>query len=278
MAWPRAANIVVCAAGAETGTDAAARHVAGCQQTAETFAAATRMNEAADDVGIAVLYPEQSLSVSALRCWNWFSPAELDSRGDAAEIAGLTRQVIRENKIDATRVYVAGMSAGGAMAVALTRTYPDLYAAMGVHSGLPAGLANDLHSAMRLMSSGPATTTKAAAIDNRGAGVASIVFHGDEDEVVHPSNGAAIHAVRTTRAVVLKAQHRSHRQPLAQAPVSAVTRALSTLGSAARHGASFGSCMAAARWAGGNDSIVTLTRAGLMHRAKCCAFFCSIDN
>lgn len=101
------------------------------------------MNEAADDAGVAVLYPEQSLVAKALRCWNWFSPPDLDPRGDAAEIAALTRHVIQENNVDATRVYVAGMSAGGAMAVALARAYPALYAAMGVHSGVPAGLAHD---------------------------------------------------------------------------------------------------------------------------------------
>ncbi|MBC8118649.1 MAG: PHB depolymerase family esterase [Burkholderiaceae bacterium] len=175
----------------------------GCQQTAETFAAGTRMNQAAEDAGVAVLYPQQSLSANALRCWNWFSRPELDPRGDAAEIAALTRQVIQENSIDATRVYVAGMSAGGAMAVALARTYPDLYAAMGVHSGVPAGLAHDVASAMRLMSSGPVRKKKAAAScgDEPSAVVASIVFHGDEDEVVHPSNGEAIHASATGTSI-----------------------------------------------------------------------------
>jgi len=184
----------------------------GCHQTAETFAAGTRMNEAAADAGVAVLYPEQSLTANALRCWNWFSRLHLNPRGDAAEIAALTRQVIQENNVDATRVYVAGMSAGGAMAVALARAYPDLYAALGVHSGVPAGLAHDVPSAMRLMSSGPASNTNAdASIDDPGrGGVASIVFHGDEDAVVHPSNGEAIHAA-TIGAPVFRPERRSRK-------------------------------------------------------------------
>lgn len=182
----------------------------GCHQTAETFAAGTRMNEAAADAGVAVLYPQQSLTANALRCWNWYSCRDRNPRGDAAEIAELTRQVIQKNNIDAFRVYVAGMSAGGAMAVALARAYPDLYAAIGVHSGLPAGLAHDVPSAMRLMSSGPANNVDTIASgDYSCAAIATIVFHGDEDAVVHPSNGEAIHAA--TGAQVQRAEMRSRK-------------------------------------------------------------------
>jgi poly(hydroxyalkanoate) depolymerase family esterase len=170
----------------------------GCHQRAEEFAAATRMNEAAEDAGVVVLYPEQSALANPMRCWNWYAPQDAESRvGDGALIAAMTRQVMQEQDIDPARVYVAGMSAGGAMAAVLARDYPDLYAALGVHSGVPAGMANNLYSAMRLMRQGPAQgQVDAIQAPDEGAGrtVPSIVFHGDEDTMVHPSNGEAIHA------------------------------------------------------------------------------------
>ena len=169
----------------------------GCKQGAADFAAGTRMNEAAEAAGVVVLYPEQSLAANLLRCWNWYALHDRSNKdGDAAVIAAMTRQVMRDHEIDATRVYVAGMSAGGGMAAVLVRDYPELYAALGVHSGVPAGLAHDVYSAMRLMSDGPVPSDVDAAphaVDGAGADVASIVFHGDEDTVVHLSNGVAVH-------------------------------------------------------------------------------------
>jgi poly(hydroxyalkanoate) depolymerase family esterase len=165
----------------------------GCQQGPEDFAAGTRMNEAAEDAGVVVLYPEQSVAANMLRCWNWYALADRPAgEGDAALIAAMTRQVTHDHDIDSARVYIAGMSAGGAMAAVLARDFPQLYAALGVHSGVPAGLAHDVFSAMRLMSSGPRQGEADTAPD--GHAVASIVFHGDEDTTVHPSNGQAIHA------------------------------------------------------------------------------------
>jgi poly(hydroxyalkanoate) depolymerase family esterase len=170
----------------------------GCRQGAADFAAGTRMNEAAEDAGVVVLYPEQSLAANPLRCWNWYALQDRSYReGDAALIAAMTRQVMRERNIDAARVYVAGMSAGGGMAAVLARDYPELYAALGVHSGVAAGLAHDVSSAIRLMSGGPASGDIDAILSScagNGRAIASIVFHGDEDVVVHPSNGEAIHA------------------------------------------------------------------------------------
>jgi poly(hydroxyalkanoate) depolymerase family esterase len=169
----------------------------GCKQGAAEFAAGTRMNEAAEAARVVVLYPQQSLAANLLRCWNWYALHDRSNRdGDAAVIAAMTRQVMREHDIDATRVYVAGMSAGGGMAAVLVRDYPELYAALGVHSGVPAGLAHDVYSAMRLMSNGPVPAEAEAvpaAVNGVGLDVASIVFHGDEDTVVHFSNGVAIH-------------------------------------------------------------------------------------
>ena len=179
----------------------------GCKQGAADFAAGTRMNEAAEAAGVVVLYPEQSLAANLLRCWNWYALHDRSNKdGDAAVIAAMTRQVMREHDIDATRVYVAGMSAGGGMAAVLVRDYPELYAALGVHSGVPAGLAHDVYSAMRLMSDRTGSSEAEAApgaVDGVGANAASIVFHGDEDTVVHLSNGVAIHEAQAVRGFLL---------------------------------------------------------------------------
>jgi poly(hydroxyalkanoate) depolymerase family esterase len=169
----------------------------GCQQSAKDFAAGTRMNELAEQHGALVLYPEQSSAANVMRCWNWYAagvrPAE---RGDAVLIAAMTASIVREHGVDPARVYVAGLSAGGAMAAVLGRDYPELFAAVGVHSGVPAGAAHSLPSALLAMLRGPSQ----AALDSTPApaeaegSIATIVFHGDRDTTVHPSNGEAIHA------------------------------------------------------------------------------------
>jgi poly(hydroxyalkanoate) depolymerase family esterase len=172
----------------------------GCRQDARDFATGTRMNEAAEEAGIVVLYPEQSVLANAMRCWNWYtSGAATGKVSEAAQIAALTRQVMRERQIDPARVYVAGMSAGGALAAVLAQDYPDLYAAVGIHSGLPAGLAHDLFSAMRLMFRGPRQgQAPADPLADGALAVPSIVFHGDEDRTVHLSNAQAIHSAAGT--------------------------------------------------------------------------------
>ena len=156
----------------------------GCTQNPDDFAAGTRMNELAAAQGFMVLYPEQSQRMNPQRCWNWFKHSHQSrGRGEPALIASLTRLVMSQHSVDARRVYVAGLSAGGAMAAILAQTYPDLFAAAGVHSGLAAGSASDLPSALAAMQTGAGGKLKAT------CATPIIVFHGDADATVHPTNG-----------------------------------------------------------------------------------------
>ena len=157
----------------------------GCTQDPNDFAAGTAMNDAAREQGFFVLYPAQSQKANPQRCWNWFKHSHQQrGRGEPALIADMTRDVMSRYPIDPSRVYVAGLSAGGAMAAVLGEAYPDLFAAVGVHSGLQAGAARDLPSAMEAMKSGRGSASKASA-----SRVPTIVFHGDADRTVHVANG-----------------------------------------------------------------------------------------
>jgi len=119
----------------------------GCTQTPDDFATGTRMNILAEERGCFVAYPAQSQKANISKCWNWFKPSDQDrDQGEPAIIAGLVRELLRTYRLDPERVYVAGLSAGGAMPVILGRTYPDMFAAVGVHSGLPYAVAHDLPS------------------------------------------------------------------------------------------------------------------------------------
>ncbi|WKB56209.1 PHB depolymerase family esterase (plasmid) [Eleftheria terrae] len=159
----------------------------GCTQDPDDFAAGTGMNEAALAEGFFVLYPAQCARANPQRCWNWFKHSHQQRhRGEPALLAELTRDIIARHPIDAQRVYVAGLSAGGAMAAILGNTYPDLYAAVGVHSGLAPGSATDLPSALAAMKSGRGGDGGAA------TGMPTIVFHGDADATVHPGNAEQI--------------------------------------------------------------------------------------
>lgn len=158
----------------------------GCTQNAGDFAAGTAMNMVAEEQGCLVLYPEQDRSANHNGCWNWFDTAQQQrDQGEPAIIAGMTRQVLAEQGGDGKRVFVAGLSAGGAMAAILGAEYPDLYAAVGVHSGLAAGSGKDMISGLHAMKK-PA---RAAAL---GKAVPIIVFHGDADHVVNAGNGDAV--------------------------------------------------------------------------------------
>lgn len=168
----------------------------GCSQTAEDFAAGTRMNRMAEANRLLVAYPQQDNSANPAACWNWFDPAhQAASAGEPAVIVALTRTLIGEFGIAPQRVFVAGLSAGGAMAAVLAETAPELFAAIGIHSGLPFGVACDVTSAFAAMREGRAPALPA---DSSGRVVPTIVFHGDQDSTVHPRNGE--HVIRAAGA------------------------------------------------------------------------------
>jgi poly(hydroxyalkanoate) depolymerase family esterase len=171
----------------------------GCTQSPDDFAAGTGMNLVAEEHGFLVAYPQQPGSANANLCWNWFNATDQErGRGEPALIAGITRKIMREHMVDADRVYVAGLSAGGAAAVIMGSAYPDLYAAVGVHSGLPLGAARDIPTAFAAMRNGAA--------GGRGGAepVPTIIFHGDKDTTVHPANGSTIAAHATGSATGLR--------------------------------------------------------------------------
>jgi poly(hydroxyalkanoate) depolymerase family esterase len=173
----------------------------GCTQSPDDFAAGTRMNQIAEEQKFLVAYPAQTSSANMGKCWNWFNSG--DQRRDQGEpslIAGITREIIENFPVEPERVYIAGLSAGGAAAANMGSLYPDLYAAIGVHSGLACGSASDMPSAFTAMKQG-ATAPKSP---SGGKAVPAIVFHGDRDTTVHPANGDEV-VVQARRGADLQA-------------------------------------------------------------------------
>jgi poly(hydroxyalkanoate) depolymerase family esterase len=183
----------------------------GCTQSPDDFAAGTRMNELAEEQTCLVVYPAQAASANASKCWNWFSPRDQQrGRGEPALIAGITRQVMQDYAVDPRRVYVAGLSAGAAAAAIMGMTYPDLYAAVGVHSGLACGAASDLPSAFAAMRQGKAAAGMGAT--RPGRIVPTIVFHGDQDTTVNPCNADQVIA-QVKAAAALQTRVEQDRVP-----------------------------------------------------------------
>ena len=161
----------------------------GCSQTPDDFAAGTRMNALAEEHGFLVAYPRQNVRANIRQCWNWFRPEDQRrGEGEPSLIAGITEEIIRQRGVDPRRVYIAGLSAGGAAAAIMGDVYPDLYAGVGVHSGLPSAAARDLASAFDAMRLGAKVQAPSARL------VPTIIFHGEKDMIVNPSNGEAVAA------------------------------------------------------------------------------------
>lgn len=173
----------------------------GCKQDPDDFAVGTGMNALAEEHGLIVVYPGQTSGHNASSCWNWFRPGDqMRDRGEPAILAGLTQEIAREFGVGRDRTFVAGLSAGGAMAAIMGETYPDTFAAIGVHSGLAHGSANDVVSAFAAMR-GDAGRTPTVSRNSASATppVRTIVFQGRADHTVHASNAERIMTMATSR-------------------------------------------------------------------------------
>ena len=172
----------------------------GCTQSPDDFAAGTRMNFFAEEQTCLVVYPAQRSEANQSKCWNWFRKADQQrGGGEPSLIAGITHQIMSDYSVDPKRVYVAGLSAGAAAAAIMGEAYGDLYAAVGIHSGLACGAANDIPSAFAAMRNG-ARPNRGKASANKPP-VPAIIFHGDRDTTVHPNNGVQVldQSIDTTR-------------------------------------------------------------------------------
>lgn len=197
----------------------------GCKQSPEDFAAGTRMNAHAEELKWLAAYPEQPAAANGSRCWNWFRPEDQQrGGGEPALIAGITRQVMNDFAVDPARVYVAGLSAGGAAAAIMGSAYGDLYAAVGIHSGLACGAADGVVSAFAAMRQGGRNRPIASGLPI----VPTIVFHGDQDRTVNARNAEMIIAQATAGVDLGK---RAERVKLPGGRAYTVTRYIDRAGS-----------------------------------------------
>ncbi|MCD9120970.1 PHB depolymerase family esterase [Cupriavidus sp. UGS-1] len=164
----------------------------GCRQTAEDFAAGTRMNALAEREGFLVAYAEQPLRRQLQRCWQWFDLAASEGAREAQAIAALIDALALRRDVCPQRVYLAGLSAGAAMGAVVALRYPDKVAAVGLHSGVVVGAADSARSGLRAMQHGsraePATLLDAAGVALAGKPMPALILHGMDDQVVHPVN------------------------------------------------------------------------------------------
>jgi poly(hydroxyalkanoate) depolymerase family esterase len=196
----------------------------GCTQNPDDFALGTDMNVVAETHGLLVAYPAQTRAHNASACWNWFDPGhQIRDSGEPAILAGLTSNLVEEFGLGRDQVFVAGLSAGAAMAVIMGKTYPDVFRAVGVHSGLPYQSAGNVMSAMAVMRGKPGSSLfgKAQAVDKPVKPVRTIIFHGSADRTVHPSNAQRIldmaHAAGSTgtaRTIAGSSNGRHHKRTL----------------------------------------------------------------
>lgn len=184
----------------------------GCMQSPDDFATGTGMNPAAAAAHALVLYPAQLRSANPNACWNWFHPENQQrGTGEPALLVGMLRDVAVHHSVDPRQIYVAGMSAGGAMAAVLGREYPDMFAAVGVHSGLQAGAAHNVMAALSAMSTGakPRSESKSPPQPTTTTPLPLIVFHGDADSTVHSKNGEQLvqETIQALGGVGIAVQH-----------------------------------------------------------------------
>jgi poly(hydroxyalkanoate) depolymerase family esterase len=169
----------------------------GCTQSADDFAAGTRMNQLAEQHGFLVAYPEQPPRANGARCWNWFVPTDqARDRGEPSLIAGITREIAQSYRVDERRIFVAGLSAGAAMAIIMGAAYPELYVGVGAHSGLPLHAAHDVPSAFQVMKDASARGSHPPLFEETPARSRqrTIILHGDRDSTVATANSSAIAA------------------------------------------------------------------------------------
>jgi poly(hydroxyalkanoate) depolymerase family esterase len=188
----------------------------GCTQDPDDFAAGTRMNEWAERKGFLVAYPAQTARDNGANCWNWFEPVQQMRDGsEPSAIAGIVDDIAASHRVAADRVFIAGLSAGGAMAAIAAASYPEIFAGVAVHSGLAVGAAHDVASAFAAMKG----RASASGHGIRGAAVPTIVFHGDADSTVVQANGDAV--VQLALQAYLQADADLQKREAANAPAGA---------------------------------------------------------